>query len=75
MRKPVSVAVYLAELNRRLQKHPDFQPGMRFTLHGTRGFDWVTPGDLSPLGEVSARVRSEFVVYEWRDRDEWAADR
>jgi hypothetical protein len=75
MRKPVSVAVYLTELNRRLQKHPDYQPGMKFTLHGKRGFNWETKGDLRPFVDVSAEVRSQFVVYEWRDRDDWSTDR
>ena len=67
MRKYVSVQEYLAKLNRRLQQHPDYQPGMKFTLHDKRGFDWVPGGHVHPFADVSAAVRKEFAIGEPRD--------
>ena len=67
MRKYVSAQEYVAKLNLRLQHHPDYRPGMKFTLHGQRGFDWMPGGNVHPFADVSAAVRKEFAVGDSRD--------
>jgi len=60
--KAVSADDYLAELNHRLQTHPDFLPGMRFVRHPAGGYDWEPKGYLAPFAEVSASVRRMYVI-------------
>ena len=60
--KAISADDYLAELNHRLQMHPDFRPGMRFVRHPQGGFDWEPNGYLSPFTEVSGIMRKLYVV-------------
>jgi hypothetical protein len=69
-RKVITRAQYLAELNRRLSRHPDYAQGMMFILAAgpdvevAVGFDWVPGGPDAPglFAEIAAEVHALFRV-------------
>jgi hypothetical protein len=69
MRK-VSKGEYLAELNRRLEQHPDFQPGMRFVFAPpganeatATGYTWEPDARaLYPFAQINTVLATEMIT-------------
>lgn len=66
---PITEDGYIAELNNRLEAHPDFEPGMRFVHYppGTSGkaawgFNWEPAGVNHPFVAVATAVAKDFFV-------------
>jgi hypothetical protein len=60
---------YIAELNRRLEMHPDYLPGMLFILspEGSEpeqalGYSWLPPGLPNPFAEIANATLKEFTT-------------
>ena len=67
----VTRAGYLAELNKRLEAHPDFKPGMRFVPaprgaapEKATGYAWDPRSATHPFVDVANAVEDEFIVDE-----------
>jgi hypothetical protein len=65
----VSRTEYVAELNRRLELHPDYLPGMLFIMspEGAEpeqaiGYSWLPPGLANPFTEIANAVLAEFTT-------------
>jgi hypothetical protein len=69
-RQLVTRTQYLAELNDRLRRHPDYRDGMAFVLlpgadpETAAGFDWVPREAGAPnlFAEIAAEVHALFRV-------------
>jgi hypothetical protein len=67
-RARVSKAEYLAELNRRLQQSPAFEPGMRFVFAPlgadeatATGYTWLPdPLAMHPFAQVATSLATEL---------------
>ena len=68
----VSAERYIEELNRKLQNHHDFRPGMRFVIvpavdggSAPAGYSWEPdPTAMHPFQQVAQEVMAQYCVVE-----------
>jgi hypothetical protein len=62
----MTIAEFMAELQRRLEAHPDYRLGMRFllvpegaTIGSATGYSWEPVGTEEPMRTISQRLVRE----------------